>query len=233
LAVSPYAEAFGETGVGFRWLLVGNASNICVSLRTRLLILHWISYDASARPFGKRDALTEASVRIAWIHVKQKGVVTVCQAQQQILKASEQVLNTDTSRRCQLRSVVGILLCACVVALVLYGSVFAQAPSMERWGYDAQFGPDRPGAIYPHLGNDEVRLEPPRSVGNRLPASETVTLHELSHHVPGRAVKGYKRALKATNEGEKENAIAHYKKRLPPIQNSSPQSTTSVLTIST
>lgn len=94
------------------------------------------------------------------------------------------------------------------------GVCFGQAPAMERWGYDAQFGPDRPGARYPHLGDDEVRLEPPRSVGNRLPASETVTLHELSHHVPGRAVKEYKRALKATNEGEKENAIAHYQKAI-------------------
>ena len=43
------------------------------------------------------------------------------------------------------------------------------------------------GCDNPHVGDDEVRLEPPRSVGNRLPASETVTLHELSHHVPGRA----------------------------------------------
>jgi hypothetical protein len=58
-------------------------------------------------------------VRIAWIQIKQKGVVTVCQGQQQILNASEEVLNTDTSRRCQLRSVVRTLLCACVVALVL------------------------------------------------------------------------------------------------------------------
>ena len=57
-------------------------------------------------------------MRIAWIQIKQKGVVTVCQGQQQILNASEEVLNTDTSRRCQLRSVVRTL-CACVVALVL------------------------------------------------------------------------------------------------------------------
>jgi tetratricopeptide (TPR) repeat protein len=151
-------------------------------------------------------------MRIAWIHIKQKGVVTVCQGQRQILNASEQVLNTDTSRRCQLFSVVRTLLCACVVALMPYGSVFAQAPAMERSEYDAQIGPDRPGARYPHLGDDEVRVEPPRSVGNRLPASKTVTRHELSHHVPGRAVEEYKRALKATNEGEKENAIAHYQK---------------------
>ena len=59
--MSSYAEAFGETSVGFRWLLVGNATDTCGSLRTRLLILHWISYDAGTRPFGKRDALTEAS----------------------------------------------------------------------------------------------------------------------------------------------------------------------------
>jgi tetratricopeptide (TPR) repeat protein len=146
--------------------------------------------------------------------LKQKGVVTVCQAPQHILKASEQVLNPDTSRRCQLRSVVRTLLCACVVVLVPNASVFAQAPYMERRGHDAQFGPDRPGAIFPNPGNDEMRLEPAHSVGNRLPASESVTLHELSHHVPSRAVKEFERALKAANEGEKENAIAHYHKAI-------------------
>src|SRR6476661_8841772 len=111
------------------------------------------------------------------------GVVTVCQGQQQILNASEEVLNNDTSPRCQLRSVVRTFFCAWVVALVPYGSVFAQAPSMEHWGHDAQIrpdGPDRPGAIYPHI-DGEVHLEPPRTVGNRLPVSKTVTLHELSH----------------------------------------------------
>ena len=152
-------------------------------------------------------------MRITWIHIKQKGVVTVCQGQQQILNASEHVLNSATSRRSQLRGVKRTLLCACVVTLVPYESVFAQAPCMERWEYDAQIRLDRPGTIYPCL-DDEVRLEPPHSVGNRLPSSETVTLHELSHHVPGRAVKEFERARKATNEGEKENAIAHYHKAI-------------------
>ena len=63
----------------------------------------------------------------------------------------------------------------CVVALVPYDSVFAQAPATERCGYDARIRPDRPGTSYPCL-DDEVRLEPPRSVGNCLPASEIVTL---------------------------------------------------------
>jgi hypothetical protein len=91
-------------------------------------------------------------VRIAWIHIKQKGVVTVGQGQQQILNASEEVLNTDTSRRCQLRSVVRTLLCACVLALVPYDSVFTQAPAAERWGYDARIRPTRPGTSYPLAG---------------------------------------------------------------------------------
>jgi tetratricopeptide (TPR) repeat protein len=132
------------------------------------------------------------------------------QGQQQILNASEEVSNTVTSRHCQL---VRTLLCACAAALVPYGSVFAQTSCMERWGYDAQIRLDRPGTIYPCL-DDELRPEPPRFVGNRLPASETVTLHELSHHVPGRAVKEFERAQKATNEGEKERAIAHYQKAI-------------------
>jgi tetratricopeptide (TPR) repeat protein len=134
-------------------------------------------------------------------------------AQQQILNAREKVLNTDPSRHRQLRSEVRTLLWACVAALVPYGTVFAQAP-VERWGRDAQFGPGRPGAIYPQLGDDEVSLEAPGSVGNRLKASETVTLHELSHHVPGRAVKEYHFALKATSEGDRESAIAHYQKAI-------------------
>lgn len=121
-------------------------------------------------------------------------------------------MNVSSSRHCR-RSVVGTLLCACVVALVPYESVFAQAPSMKRWEYDAQIGSDRAGAICPQL-DDEVCLEPPRKIGNRLPASETVTLHELSHRVPGRAVKEYERALKANNEGEKENAIAYLHKAI-------------------
>jgi tetratricopeptide (TPR) repeat protein len=162
--------------------LVGNATDTCGSLRTRLLILHWISHSAGARPFGKRDALTEATVENRLDSLKQKGVVTVCQEQQQIFNASEEVLNTATSRRCQLRSVKRTLLCACVVALVPYGSVFAQAPCMEHC--------------------------------DRLPASKTMSLHELSHHVPGRAVKEYERALKAANEGEKENSIPHYQKAI-------------------
>ena len=47
---------------------VGNASDTCGTLRAPLLILHWISWDAGARPFGKRGALTET----AWIHIEQK-----------------------------------------------------------------------------------------------------------------------------------------------------------------
>ena len=111
----------------------------------------------------------------------------MCQGQQQIFNASEEVLNTDTSRRSQLRSVVRTLLFACLVALVPYDSVFAQAPATERWGYDARIRPDRPGTSYPCL-DDEVRVEPPRSVGNRLPASETVTLiDECEYHEIGAA----------------------------------------------
>ena len=121
-------------------------------------------------------------------------------------------MNLSSTRQCR-RSVAGALFCACVVALVPCGSVFAQAPSIERWEYDAQIGPDRPGMIYPRL-DDEVRFEPPRTVGNPLLTSKTVTLHELSHRVPGRAVKEYERALKVANEGEKENAIAYFQKAI-------------------
>jgi tetratricopeptide (TPR) repeat protein len=41
-----------------------------------------------------------------------------------------------------------------------------------------------------------------------------VTVHELSHHVPSRAVRDYERAVKATKKGEKENAIAYFDKAI-------------------
>ena len=57
------------------------------SLRTQLLILRGISYNPSTRPFGKRDELTEASGDVTtysvWIHIRQNGVVAVCQARYQ------------------------------------------------------------------------------------------------------------------------------------------------------
>jgi tetratricopeptide (TPR) repeat protein len=137
----------------------------------------------------------------------------MCQARQSILDASEQVLNTPTTRRSQLSSATRTLLCAGVVALVPYGSVFAQATCRERRGHDEQIRLDRSGTIY-RCPDDDMRPEPPRSADNRLPASETVTLHELSHRVPGRAEKEFERALKATKEGKKENAIAHYHKAI-------------------
>ena len=135
------------------------------------------------------------------------------QGREQIFNAREEVLSAAASRRCQLRSVVRTCLCAWMVALVPHGSAFGQAPSMEQSGYDAQIGPDRPCTIYPCQDN-RASLEFPRFVSNRLTASETVTLHELSHHVPGRAVKEYQRAVKAANEGDLENAVAHYHKAI-------------------
>lgn len=119
-------------------------------------------------------------------------------------------MNTDNSLCRRFRTVLGMM---CVLALVPCGRVFAQIPSMERGLYDAQIGPDRPEAIYPHL-DDEAGLGRPHTVANGRPVSGTVTLHELSHRVPGRAVKDYERALKATKGGERDNAIVHFHKAI-------------------
>jgi tetratricopeptide (TPR) repeat protein len=84
---------------------------------------------------------------------------------------------------------------------------------MESWGNDAQIRLNRPSTVYRCLDDDEG-FKTPDSLGNRLLASETVTLRELSHRAPGRAVKEFERALKATDEGERGNAIAHYHKAI-------------------
>jgi len=128
----------------------------------------------------------------------------------QILKRSEHLMNIGSSRLGR-RSIVATLICTSAVALVPGRSLFAQMPLPEQ-GL-AQGRLSRPYEIGPG-SNDEIRPEPPFTVSDHSTSSATVTLHDLSHHVPRRAVKEYERALKATGKGEKENAIAYLHKAL-------------------
>jgi len=69
-----------------------------------------------------------------------------------------------------------------------------------------------PGGLRIH--DEDVRFDSPRRVVARPLTSPTVTLHELTHQVPGRAVKEHERGAKAAAKGENENAIEYYKRAI-------------------
>jgi Flp pilus assembly protein TadD len=48
----------------------------------------------------------------------------------------------------------------------------------------------------------------------RTPSTSIVTLHQLSHRVPRQAAKEYDRAVKAKENGTRENAIAHFNRAI-------------------
>jgi tetratricopeptide (TPR) repeat protein len=74
------------------------------------------------------------------------------------------------------------------------------------------------GAEHPGHTNFEDELD--RGFGGQFTArqqhavSDIVTLHELSHQVPGKAAKEYERASKALQKGDLEAAIQYYKKAI-------------------
>ena len=71
-----------------------------------------------------------------------------------------------------------------------------------------------------HQGRPNFEDELDRGFGGQFTAhqqhavSDIVTLHELSHQVPGKAAKEYERASKAVQMGDLEAAIQHYKKAI-------------------
>ena len=107
------------------------------------------------------------------------------------------------------------LLYGCVIALVPYGNLFAQPsaagpwPGMDRWS----MGPDMADPGYSRVYDEPGPFEDARGAG-RPHISPTVTLHELSHHIPGRAAKEYERAVNAGKRGENDKAIAYYKRAI-------------------
>ncbi|HXJ37889.1 MAG TPA: tetratricopeptide repeat protein [Bryobacteraceae bacterium] len=69
--------------------------------------------------------------------------------------------------------------------------------------------------MYPQIADEpNVFFARPDVASQRGPISALVTVHELRHHVPGRAARDYDRALKAKEKGEDEKAIEYLKKAI-------------------
>ena len=91
---------------------------------------------------------------------------------------------------------------------------FAQSP-------DVRTEPD-PGSPWANTGAGHPNLEDELDRGfsrqstarQQHPVSGIVTLHELSHQVPGKAAKEYERASKAVQKGDLEAAIQYFKKAI-------------------
>ena len=117
------------------------------------------------------------------------------------------------------RQIQRIVLCGLAIALVPCGISFAQ-PSPDRgWpdGGSIGTGPVERDPTNRHdSGSHDPDWGDPRFDGRYVNRkhSPTVTLHELAHHVPGRAIKEYERALKARDKGDNENAVMYFKKSL-------------------
>jgi hypothetical protein len=134
-------------------------------------------------------------------------------------------------KRVATREIQRVMLCGFAIALVPCGISFAQPSSAGRrsdggyvWprpeGKDSTYRPGRDGR--------DARFNGPYAGGKLGSISSIVTLHEpAAHHVPGRAIKEYERALKAKDKGDDENAIMCFKKPLRLIR-SFALSTTSV-----
>src|SRR4051795_4941945 len=101
---------------------------------------------------------------------------------------------------------------ACAIAVIASGISCAQTYSSETrphpgpaWPRLAQSDP-----TYWNIGDELVGFDRQPTSGARTPPYPIVTLHELAHHVPNRAAKEYRRALKADHKGDKEGAISHF-----------------------
>lgn len=111
---------------------------------------------------------------------------------------------------------LGILL-GLVTAAMSCNRAFAQiSDSYTR--ADRGYPWSNPGAE--HQGHPNFGDEPDRGFGGQFTsrqehaATDIVTLHELSHQVPGRAAKEYERASKAAQKGNSAAAIQYYKKAI-------------------
>ena len=82
--------------------------------------------------------------------------------------------------------------------------------TMPAWARAA--GPGRHHTILEDELNHAFRIGGPQ----QAPPSESavVTLHQLAHEVPGKAMKEYQRALKAEDKGDRQGAIEHLQKAI-------------------
>src|SRR5262245_58213295 len=123
--------------------------------------------------------------------LKPIGITEVCRAPRNETKK-------PNSRRAPLYTLV--------IALIPYSSLDAppsplgQRPDFDRGRTVAGGGPSSSN-IYDESSRGSRLDSVPRP-----PVSSVVTLHQLEHHVPGRAIKEYERALKVAKKVSDEEA---------------------------
>src|SRR5260370_38316546 len=107
-----------------------------------------------------------------------------------------------------------IFLAASMIDLIAQKSIVAQ-PALATWN-TPEYGwlEDHSGYAHPD-GGARFLFDKPFTVSQRNPTSSIVTLHELQHHVPGKATKEDERGLKAKDKGEDEAAISYFRKATP------------------
>jgi Flp pilus assembly protein TadD len=108
----------------------------------------------------------------------------------------------------------GAMWCVYAVALVSSGNLSAQSSAAEGWPDYPRMRWERLDSNYPRLEDEPAHFDTPFAIDRGEFNSPVVTLHELSHRVPGRAAKEYELALKATKKGDNENTIAHLNKAI-------------------
>jgi tetratricopeptide (TPR) repeat protein len=100
-----------------------------------------------------------------------------------------------------------------MIALIAQKSIVAQ-PALATWNTPEYGWPaDHSGYAQPD-GGASFLFDKPFTVSQRNPTSSIVTLHELQHHVPGKATQEYERGLKAKDKGEDEAAISYFRKAI-------------------
>src|SRR5258708_12427463 len=101
-----------------------------------------------------------------------------------------------------------IFLAASMIALIAQKSIVAQ-PALATWNTPEYGWPaDHSGYAQPD-GGASFLFDKPFTVSQRNPNSSIVTLHELQHHVPGKATQEYERGLKPKDKAEDEPAITY------------------------
>jgi tetratricopeptide (TPR) repeat protein len=100
-----------------------------------------------------------------------------------------------------------------LAALLISGDAFAQVVDRGKlprgWTMKPNYDASR------RSGEEMVPMLATRdSQPKQRPVSETVSLHELQHEVPGKALKEWDRAEKARLKGELDRAVAHLRKAI-------------------
>src|SRR5436305_11682715 len=99
------------------------------------------------------------------------------------------------------------------MALIAAGIINAQTYTSDAW---PNRGPiwrqlDPGDSLNWNAGDGYAGFHGQSIVDSRVPVYPTVTVHELAHHVPARANKEYRRALRAQEKGNDYEAVSHYK----------------------